>query len=77
LSLQQRLLQFLLAQKRTLPVWVRQIWPTVSSEIQITATKKADQSEDDQVRSNDVVQQSGYEEDKNSGNQRYQRPEAQ
>lgn len=43
------------------------------SEVKIAGAEKADQSDDDQVNGDDIVQQSRDDEYENSGDQRYQR----
>ena len=46
--------------------------PDGPSEAEIAAAEEPDQSDDDQVKGDDVVQQPGHDQNENSGEQRYQ-----
>lgn len=47
----------------------------VWSEVQAVSAEKSNRPDDNQIEGDNVIGQSGYDQDQNSGNQRYQRRE--
>jgi hypothetical protein len=51
--------------------------PPVSSKVKVAGTEESNQSDDDQIKGDDIVQQPGHGKNENPGDQRYERSKTQ
>jgi hypothetical protein len=45
--------------------------PPVSSQVKIAAAEKSNESDDDQINGDNIVQHSGYDQNENTGDKRH------